>query len=182
MNPADLTQTLEALAAFAKVIDALGIPGIIALIVSGPLLMLCSLYLIEYRRNTSTTEMVHGIREETRNMLEAYRKDTQQILRELGTNQGKTDTYYRDNVELVKRYERIAESLQDVVVSNTKDAQQILRELGTHQGKTDACYRDNVELVKRYERIAEGLQDVVVSNTRAMERLVTMLEERRKQQ
>lgn len=126
MNPADLTQTLEALAAFAKVIDALGIPGIIALIVSGPLLMLCSLYLIEYKRNYNTTEMVGGIREETRNMLEAYRKDTQQILRELGTNQGKTDTYYRDNVELVKRYERIAECLQDVVVSNTRATERLV--------------------------------------------------------
>lgn len=119
MNPNDLTQTLEALTAFAKVIDALGIPGIIGLIISGPLLMLCSLYLIEYRRSQGTAKMVDGIREETRNTLEAYRKDTQQILRELGTNQDKTDEYYRDNVELVKDYERIATGLQDVVVSNT---------------------------------------------------------------
>ena len=119
MNPADLTQTLEALMAFAKVIDALGLPGIIGLVVSGPLLMLCSLYLIEYKRNHNTTQMVNGIREETRNILEVYRQDTQRMSKELGENQAKTDQYYRDNVELVRNYERIANSLQDVVVSNT---------------------------------------------------------------
>lgn len=119
MNPADLTQTLEALTAFAKVIDALGIPGIVALVFSGPLLMLCSLYLIEYKRNQNTTAMVEGVRAEMSETIEIYRQDTQRMLRELGANQAKTDQYYRDNAELVKNYERIANNLQDVVVSNT---------------------------------------------------------------
>lgn len=119
MNPADLTQTLEALTAFAKVIDALGIPGIVALFFSGPLLMLCSLYLIEYKRNQNTTAMVEGVRAEMSETIEIYRQDTQRMLRELGANQAKTDQYYRDNAELVKNYERIANNLQDVVVSNT---------------------------------------------------------------
>ena len=119
MSPADMTQTLEALAAFAKVVDALGLPGIIALVISGPLLMLCSLYLVEYKRNHNTTAMVEGVREETRNTLEAYRKDTQRMFMELGANQARTDQYYRDNAELVRNYERIAAGLQDVVVSNT---------------------------------------------------------------
>ena len=60
------------------------------------------------------------------------------------------------------------------------DTQSILRELGANQDQTDQYYRDNVVLVQQYERMAKGLQDVVVSNTRAVERLITMVEERRK--
>lgn len=126
MNPSDLAQTLEALTAFAKVIDALGIPGIVGLVVSGPLLMLCSLYLIEYRRSQGAAKMVDDIRTETRTLLESYRIDTQNILRQLGENQKKTDQYYRDNVELVKGYNLIARNQQDVIIGNTRAIERLI--------------------------------------------------------
>jgi len=126
MNPADLTQTLEALTAFAKVIDALGIPGIVALVVSGPLLMLCSLYLVEFRRNQGMTTMVDDIRTETRTLLDSYRADTQNVLRQLGENQKKTDQYYRDNVELVKGYGMISRNQQDVIIGNTRAIERLI--------------------------------------------------------
>lgn len=61
------------------------------------------------------------------------------------------------------------------------DTQRILRELGTGIEQNVRFYRDNVDLVKQYDFLAKNLQDVVVSNTRATERLIVMLEERRKQ-
>jgi hypothetical protein len=119
MNAAEIAQTLEVLGTLATVVDGLGIPGIVLLMLAGPLLMLCALYLLEYKRNKSTNAMITDIRADFQTALETYRADTQKISRELGTNQSRTDRYYRDNVELVKQYERIAKNLQDVVVSNT---------------------------------------------------------------
>lgn len=119
MNAVEIAQTLEVLGAFAKIVDGLGIPGIVILMLAGPLLMLCALYILEYRRNKSTNEVIAGIRADFQSALEIYRADTQKISRELGSNQSRTDRYYRDNVELVKQYEMIAKGLQDVVVSNT---------------------------------------------------------------
>ena len=119
MNAAEIAQTLEVLGAFAKIVDGLGIPGIVTLFLAGPLLLMCALYIFEYRRNHNTNQMITEIRADFQAALETYRTDTQRIARDLGTNQSRTDRYYRDNVELVKQYEAISKNLQDVVVSNT---------------------------------------------------------------
>lgn len=134
MNPAEVAKAVDALTEIANVLDRLGIPGLVFLVLSGPALVLVAILAIEYHRSRKAQDMVETMRTETRAMLETYRADTQNILRELGANQDQTDQYYRDNVVLVQQY----------------------------------------------ERVAKGLQDVVVGNTRAMERLITMLEERRK--
>lgn len=126
MNPADVTEMLDILSSFAKILDGLGIPGIVVLMLAGPLVMLCALYINEYRRNQSTTRMVDGIREDFNTGLEIYRTDTRAITKELGENQDRTDHYYRDSVELVKRYERISRDLQDVVVSNTRAMERLI--------------------------------------------------------
>ena len=130
MNPVDIAQTLEALTGLAQMLDRLGIPGLVLLALSGPAFVVLAVLFIEYQRGTKqrseNAELLAAMRDENARsrtaaslQLEAYRADTQSVLRELGANQDKTDRYYRDNVELVKKYEHIAKNLQDVVVSNT---------------------------------------------------------------
>ena len=54
------------------------------------------------------------------NLLEAYRGDTQNILREVGDKHEEVAQFYRKNVELVKNYERMTDALQTLVVNNTR--------------------------------------------------------------
>jgi hypothetical protein len=60
------------------------------------------------------------------------------------------------------------------------DTQSVCRELGKEHAEAVRFYTDNVELVRSYERLADSLQTVVIGNTRAVERLVTIVEERKR--
>lgn len=130
MSPAEIATTLEALTGIAQILERLGISGLIALALSGPVLVLIAVLIIEYHRSRKTQELmtmsVESMRSENRATLETYRADTQNLLRELGANQRQTDTYYRDNVELVRGYELVASNLQDVVVSNTRAMERLI--------------------------------------------------------
>ena len=130
MTPAEIATTLEALTGIAQILERLGISGLIALALSGPVLVLIAVLIIEYHRSRKTQELmtmsVESMRSENRATLETYRADTQYLLRELGANQRQTDTYYRDNVELVRGYELVASNLQDVVVSNTRAMERLI--------------------------------------------------------
>ena len=135
MTAAEVATTLEALTGIAQVLERLGISGLIALALSGPVLVLIAVLLIEYHRSRKMQEMVEGMRIESRAMLETYRADTQAVLRELGANQGRTDGYYRDNVELVKGYELVADNLQSVVVCNTRAMERLITILEERRNK-----------------------------------------------
>lgn len=82
----------------------------------------------------------------------------------------------RKTQELLEMFRAETRSLLEIYRG---DSSSLVRELGNYQRETAQYYRDNVELVKQYERVAANLQDVVVMNTRTMERLVTMLENRK---
>ena len=126
MTSAEIATTLEALSGIAQVLERLGIPGLVGLALSGPALVLIAVLVIEFCRSRKMHELVESMRAESKKTLEAYRTDTQSILRELGANQSQTDRYYRDNVELVKGYELVAVNLQDVVVSNTRAMERLI--------------------------------------------------------
>ena len=129
--PAELPQILEALTGILQIVDRLGVSGLVLLALSGPALVVLAILVIEYNRSNRMREenaaLVAAMREENAaarqemaGQLEAYRQDTQKLLRDLGANQQATDQYYRDNVELVKSYELVSRNLQDVVISNTR--------------------------------------------------------------
>ena len=62
----------------------------------------------------ANTELVRIYREDTKQILECYGKDT-----------SKLSTYYNENVELVHSWRRIAEGFQQTVVLNTATMQRI---------------------------------------------------------
>ena len=118
MSPAEVSRLAEALMDVASLLDRLGMPGFISLIMAGPALILCAIVVVEYHRSRKTQEMADAARTEGRAMLETYRADTQQVLRELGSGIDRTDRIYRANAALAKHFERIAKGRQGVVVSN----------------------------------------------------------------
>ncbi len=125
MTPAEITQAVAALSGIAKILDQLGIPGLIALALIGPALVIIAVLSIEYRRSREMQHMLEDVRKENRALLETYRADAQRMIGELGAHQRQTDGYYKDNVRLVEDYARIAGDLQDVVIGNTRAVERL---------------------------------------------------------
>jgi hypothetical protein len=131
MNPADLANLVQALSTIAGVLQQLGVPGLVALVLAAPAAVLITVLVLNHlqERKTATmlevyrqdmTRLVEESRGEALKQLEVYRADTQNILRILGKEHSETAQYYKDNVELVKNYERIADDLSDLVSTNVQ--------------------------------------------------------------
>jgi hypothetical protein len=131
MNPTDLTTLVQALSTIAGVLQQLGVPGLVALVLAAPAAVLITVLVLNHlqERKTATmlevyrqdmTKLIEESRAEAGKQLEVYRADTQNILRSLGKEHSETAQYYRDNVELVKAYERMADNLSDLVATNVQ--------------------------------------------------------------
>lgn len=147
MSGIEITQALEVLTGIAQMLDRLGMGGLIMLVLSGPALVVLAVLFLEYHRSVKrggeNAELLSAMRDENSRsresavaQLEAYRADTQQLVRDLGANQRATDQYYKDNVELAKNYKRLAEGLQDVVVCNTRALERLIVMLEGRNGAT----------------------------------------------
>ena len=106
--------TTAALTVLAKVLTALGPSGVWTAILGVPMLMLLPVLILT---------LVYARRQAE--LLEAYRKDTQDVLREYGQAVDRLGQYYKDNVILVKNYERITNDLHSVVMLNTQTMQRL---------------------------------------------------------
>lgn len=126
MNGIEPVHLAEALMAIAQILERVGLSGLVALALLGPGLVLCAIIVVEYHRARRTQEILDAARKECRMVLETYRVDTRQILRELGEGIQQNVRFYRDNVELVKQYDFLAKNLQDVVVSNTRATERLI--------------------------------------------------------
>lgn len=126
MTGPETARLLEAVTAIAEILERVGVPGLVGLILLGPGLVLCAIIMVEYHRSRRIQELVETARAEGRAVLEIYRADTRQVLRELGEGIQQNMRFYRDNVELVKQYDFLAKNLQDVVVSNTRATERLI--------------------------------------------------------
>lgn len=131
MNPTDIAALVQALSTIAAVLQQLGVPGLVALVLAAPAAVLITVLVLHHLQNARTANLLEtyradmaGLTEKARaeaaTQLENYRADTQHILRELGREHGETAQYYKDNVELVKSYERMAKDLSDLVAANVQ--------------------------------------------------------------
>ena len=131
MNPADLTTLVQAVATIAGVLQQLGVPGLVALVLAAPAAVLITVLVLNHLQDRKTAAMLEVYRQDMAKMaetaraeaatqLEIYRADTQAIVRELGRDHAETAQYYKDNVELVKSYERMAKDLSDLVAGNVR--------------------------------------------------------------
>lgn len=66
-------------------------------------------------------------------LLEAYRADTQEVLKSYGDHVNQLAAYYERNVELVKSWQQIAEGFRDTVVLNTTTITKLCDSIETNQ-------------------------------------------------
>ena len=137
MNPQEIQTLISAMQTIAAVLSGLGVPGLIALALAAPALVLVTVLVLDHIRNTrmavmqqefraDTARILDAYRNNTNKILEAYRVDTQSVCKELGKEHAEAVRFYNDNVELVKDYERMADALQTLVVNNTRAVERLI--------------------------------------------------------
>lgn len=126
MNPNDIQTLLSAVQTIAAILSSLGVPGLLALALSGPALVIIAVLVMTHISITRMEKSQQIFRDDMRQTLEAYRTDTQNIVREIGNEHAEAVRFYNDNVELVKDYERIADALQTIIVNNTRATERLI--------------------------------------------------------
>lgn len=120
MNPGDIQTLLSAVQTIATILSGLGVPGLLALALSGPALVIIAVLVMTHISTTRMEKAQQHFREDMYTMLDAYRKDTQSIVREVGKEHAEAVRFYNDNVELVRGYERLSDSSQSIIINNTR--------------------------------------------------------------
>lgn len=120
MNATDLETLVQAAQTIAAVLSGLGVPGLLALALAGPVLIIIAMMYFEHLRAIRQTQAQTSYRETVDKVLETYRAETLSMLRDVAKEHSEAVTFYNDNVELVRDYERMADVLQSIVVNNTR--------------------------------------------------------------
>lgn len=126
MTPNDIQTLLGAVQTIAAILSSLGVPGLLALALSGPALVIIAVLVMTHISITRMEKSQQMFRDDMRQTLEAYRTDTQNIVREIGKEHAEAVAFYNDNVELVRGYERISDALQTIIVNNTRATERLI--------------------------------------------------------
>lgn len=125
MNPSDLHTLVAALQTIAGVLSSLGVPGLVAIGLAGPVVVLVTVLVLDAHRHTRMEKMHQEYRADSQKMLEAYRDDMHKMHHDYSDKHAAISRSYENNVILVKNYEKMAETLHVVVVNNTRTAERL---------------------------------------------------------
>lgn len=152
LDPGTITQVVTALSIIAKIIDALGVGGIIGLALAGPVIVVIAVLLLSHLNNRRLTTVVDAYRKDADTRFEEYRKQSETSLRELRNDSNKRFNEFR--TMMTTTVEKYGEALSE----------------------TRQFYKDNVELVRSWERMAEDFASVISLNTQTQQKLVDRIE------
>ena len=99
---------------------ALGLPGIILMLAAIPALVIAVVLILDYRHGKRTEMLLEAYRNDTQEVLRAVSEKHEAILRDMSEKHDETAEFYRKNVTLVKNYEKMNDILQTLVVNNTR--------------------------------------------------------------
>lgn len=131
MSPAELDALVQPVQAIAAVLTQLGVPGLLAL--AGPALIILAMLYFEHLRAARQEQAQAAYRDAVEKVLETYRSDALNMLREVAKEHAEAVRFYNDNVELVQDYERMAEALQTIIVNNTRALERLVTIIETRE-------------------------------------------------
>lgn len=134
MNPTDLQTLVSAAQTIATVLSGLGVPGLFALGLSGPVIVLITVLVLDAARHARMEKMHQEYRKDAQEMLEAYRADMLKLQLEASDRHNAVSRFYENNVTLVKNYESMAESLQSLVANNTRVTERLVTIVEVRKG------------------------------------------------
>ncbi len=133
MSPAELDALVQPVQAIAAVLTQLGVPGLLGLALAGPALIILAMLYFEHLRAARQEQAQAAYREAVEKVLETYRSDALNMLREVAKEHSEAVRFYNDNVELVQDYERMAEALQTIIVNNTRALERLVTIIETRE-------------------------------------------------
>ena len=99
---------------------ALGLPGILRKLAAIPALVIAVVFILDHRHGKRIEMVLEAYRKDTQDVLRAVSEKHEVILREMSEKHEETAEFYRKNVTLVRNYERMNDTLQALVVNNTR--------------------------------------------------------------
>ena len=133
MNPTELEALIQPVQAIAAVLTQLGVPGLLGLALAGPALIILAMLYFEHLRATRQEQAQAAYRDAVEKVLETYRSDTLNMVREVAKEHSEAVRFYNDNVELAQDYERMAEALQTIIVNNTRALERLVTIIETRE-------------------------------------------------
>lgn len=155
MDAASAATVVTAMEALAKIVNSLGVGGVLALLLLWPVLFTAAVLAIMVWANLKLSRLLDTYRSDMASQVIAYREDmgtqiavfradmAQQteahrvrvdaILREYGRSQEEVSQYYKNNVELLKTTQGLADDLQDVVLLNTRTCEAMSEKIKNNQ-------------------------------------------------
>ncbi|WP_297047296.1 transcriptional regulator [uncultured Desulfovibrio sp.] len=113
MGASELSSVLAALEPIIEGLVALGVPGLIALLIALPTLSIVVAFVAAFLLN-------HRHAAQMRELMELYREDTRKTVEEVAAKHAEVVVFYRNNASLVKNYEKLLEVNQQLIVNNTR--------------------------------------------------------------
>lgn len=104
---------------------ALGVPGIILMLAAIPALVIAVVFILDHRHGKRIEMLLEAYRNDTQDVLRSVSEKHEAILREMSEKHEETAEFYRKNVTLVKNYEKMNDALQALVVNNTRATERL---------------------------------------------------------
>lgn len=147
-------EVFAALKMAAGLINEIGLPGLIALILLGPVVTAAVFFGLDFFRQRHIRQEEEARRQEAKEAEETRRseaKKEREMIMELATKQ--------------------QAQTAALVEAHRAETAAILRDLGEKHSEVSQYYKNNVELLKTTQHMASDMRDLILNNTRAVERL-----------
>jgi len=152
-------EIIAALGGIAEFMNDFGVPGLIALVLLGPILMAGVFLAVDYIRQRHHRQEDEARRQDVKEDRELFREGMRR---------------QREQVEALVEQHRIQNDA--LLETYRKEVAGILYNLGEKHAEVVQFYKDNVELVKTTQRMALDMRDLIVNNTRVVERLAATMD------
>ena len=123
MDAASVGSVVTAMEALAKIVNSLGVGGVLALLLVWPVLFTTAVLGIMIWVNVKLSGLLDTYRTDMAKQIEEHRVRVDGILQKHGEGLNTVTQYYNNNVELLKITQKMADDLQDVVLMNAKNCE-----------------------------------------------------------
>ena len=121
----DMSAAISAALPLLEALFSLGVPGIILMLAAIPALVIAVVFILDYRHGKRTEMLLEAYRQDSQELLRSMGEKHETILREMSEKHAESAEFYRKNVTLVKNYEKMTDALQALVVNNTRATERL---------------------------------------------------------
>lgn len=123
--PTEVTAMITVLRNLLIFLEQIGLPGLLIMLIIGPVIVLCLIIYMNHLANVRSEKQQAENRKANEQLLEAYRKDTQEILRQVTK---KNEELIDSNEKVILRLKSCEEQssvMHTMVINNTLAMEQL---------------------------------------------------------